>query len=140
LNGTMQDAPPQKLVLIIDDDCDCCNQLKMILDDNGYAAVILTSADLTIDHLKIRKPDLITLNLMMRGEINGINLYRFLRTNEEWKRIPVMAISTMSRGEADLIGELKKIFKDGSLPMPDAFFEKPVKAANFINSVKQIFH
>jgi len=134
----MQDSPPQKMVLIIDDDCEFCNQLKMILDEHGFAAVILTSADLGIDHLKIRKPDLITLNLMMRGEINGINLFRFLRTTEEWKRIPIMVVSNMTRGEADLVGELKKIFKDGSLPMPDAFCEKPLEPARFINEVKKI--
>jgi len=131
------DASP-KLVLIIDDDPDFCDYLKMLLNDNGYEAVTLTNTSRGIDYLKMRKPDLITLDLMMPGEISGAKLFRFLRTTEEWKRIPVMVITGISAPEERADAEYDKVFKSRTLPGPESYMEKPIEPTGFIEEVKRL--
>jgi len=131
------DASP-RLVLIIDDDPDFCNFLKMLLNDHGYEAVTLTNTGRGIDYLKMRKPDLITLDLMMPGEISGAKLFRFLRTTEEWKRIPVMVITGIGpEGKRDDT-EYDKVFKSRTLPGPECYMEKPIEPIRFIEEVKKL--
>ncbi len=138
----METDASSRMVLIIDDDPDFCNYLKMLLNDNGYEAVTLTNTGRGIDYLKMRKPDLITLDLMMPGEISGAKLFRFLRTTEEWKRIPVMIITGMSkpgeRAETEYDTEYDKVFKSRTLPGPECYMEKPIEPARFIGEVRKL--
>jgi len=134
----MESNASPKLVLIIDDDPDFCDYLKMLLNDHDYEAVTLTNTSRGIDYLKMRKPDLITLDLMMPGEINGAKLFRFLRTTDEWKRIPVMIITGISTSGEPVDAEYDKVFKSRTLPGPESYMEKPIDPARFIEEVKKL--
>lgn len=134
----MPDDAQKKTVLIIDDDEDFCHYLKMILDESGFCAVSLTDTAKGIDYLKMQKPDIITLDLMMPGEINGIKLFRFLRTMEEWKCIPVIIVSGMTSQEICECLDYKKILDSPTIPKPEAFLEKPVEPIKLINEVRRL--
>ena len=52
-------------ILVIDDDPDLCQALRMVLENNGYHVCIATHAHKGLELAQARIPDLVILDLMM---------------------------------------------------------------------------
>ena len=62
-------------ILIVDDDRIIGNNLKLILEEEGYAAVVVDKGFAAIEEIKKRQFDAVLLDLML-PDINGIELLR----------------------------------------------------------------
>ena len=56
-----------KTILVVDDEPDIRQSVKMILETNGYQVVTAESGDDCLQKLERLKPDLILLDIMMPG-------------------------------------------------------------------------
>jgi CheY-like chemotaxis protein len=111
------------LVLVVDDEMSFRFFLKALFETEGHEVLIGRNAGEGIEHLKKRRPDLITLDVMMPGH-GGLEMYRALNGESEWRDIPVIMLSGV-RAETYAHALAMSDAGGESLPEPFAYIEKP---------------
>ncbi len=82
----------KKKLLVVDDEADILEFLKVILEDEGYA-VVTTDKDDYLEKLQDDTlPDLILLDLLLSGK-DGRDIVKHLKMNEATHHIPVIMFS-----------------------------------------------
>jgi DNA-binding response OmpR family regulator len=95
-------ASPQ--VLIIDDDATARLALAAMLGTDGYRIVFATSASEVCNRLRDIDPDVILCDVMM-DDMRGDEFFRWLKSDEKWQRVPVIAVTRLDSAivRADLL-------------------------------------
>ena len=84
----------QKL-LIIDDDYDCTNLIKFVLEqDTNWQILTATKAEKGVGIAETEQPDIILLDLIM-SDFDGLEIYRMLRSNPNTCSIPIILMTAM---------------------------------------------
>ncbi|MBU4603781.1 MAG: response regulator, partial [Proteobacteria bacterium] len=81
-----------KRVLVVDDEMDVRTFITTLLDSNGYKAVVAENGEQGWQKFQEKKPDLVTLDVMMPKE-SGIKMYRNIKTDPNFASVPVLIIS-----------------------------------------------
>lgn len=113
-------------IMIVDDIEDNIRVLGMLLQDNGYQIEAAISSNMALDQLKVIKPDLILLDVMMPG-INGYQLCNILKKDEATAEIPIIFVTARNDEEA-----LLKSFEAGGVD----FITKPFNPKELLVRVK----
>lgn len=82
-------------IVIVDDDRDMREALQMALAQRGYQVAQAPSGLRLISHLQVDRPDVILLDVMMSW-IDGFELCRAIKRNQDFRNIPVIFISGRS--------------------------------------------
>ena len=77
-------------ILIVEDDIELRNELKLLLDDNGYEAMILSSFYNAKEEILAIDPDLVLLDIKI-PDINGQQLLKELRKESD---VPVIMVTS----------------------------------------------
>ncbi|MDD5580851.1 MAG: response regulator [Methylobacter sp.] len=104
-------------LLILEDDSNVADLLKLILEEQGYSAHIAYNAEQAKQLLKDDQYDILTLDLLLPGQ-SGIDFFRELRSMKQFQNIPVIVISSVS-------DKWMKDFYEDPLSVVD-WLEKPV--------------
>lgn len=90
----VEPAPGMPLILVVDDDPAICSYLSQIFQDAGFG--VLTAADgrSGLELARQRKPDLITMDILMPG-LDGKEAIAKLRRDPELSGVPVLVISVL---------------------------------------------
>ena len=107
-----------KHILIIDDEQDMLDLLRPRLEAAGYEVSTASDGQEGLDKAREEKPDLILLDVMM-PKIDGYQVCRFLKFDEDYKHIPIVLLT--ARGQEQDRETGKKVGADGYLTKP---FEK----------------
>jgi DNA-binding response OmpR family regulator len=86
----------RKKVLVIDDEPAVHRLLQIILEDECFDIVGMEESKDSGDMLSRSKPDLIILDIMM-PEVNGFDVLRVLKSDEETRDIPVIILTASNR-------------------------------------------
>jgi len=84
----MQQAE-EKTILVVDDEPDVRQYLEMVLVDAGFKVVTANDGEEAMEKIRERKPDFISLDLVMPRK-SGHRLLKELRRDRELSRIPVL--------------------------------------------------
>ena len=124
-----------KKILIIDDDIDIVEAMKIVLESKGYGVVPAYNPEEGLDKLKQENPDLIILDVMMDGGNEGFDFARKIKEVEEYKNIPILMLTAI-KGETglDFKGEAGN---ETWLPV-DAFCDKPLKPEELIMKIEEL--
>lgn len=114
-------------ILYIEDERPVIDLVREALKLAGYKVVGATSGQQGLSLMRERKPDLLLLDLMM-PDINGWDVYREMKTDDELLDVPVIVVS------AKIPESGKVIIKD--LPPVDDYITKPFDVEQLIRSVK----
>lgn len=79
-------------ILIIDDEKDTANLIKVYLEDKGFKTYVALSGPDGIKLAKEKRPDLIVLDLRM-PEMDGFAVMKVLKMDKETERIPVIILT-----------------------------------------------
>jgi DNA-binding response OmpR family regulator len=109
-------TPPKRKIIIVDDDREVREMLKMALELEGYEVSQAANGLRLISTLHVDRPDLILLDVVMSW-INGFELCRAVKKNEEFKDIPVIFISAR---------RTPKDFETGMAAGAVDYFSKPI--------------
>jgi len=125
-------STPQK-ILIIDDDKDMTEALKIILEDESYKVKVAFTGKQGLDAIREEKPDLIILDLLLPGE-DGVSICRNLKNAPEYKDIPVLVLTALARKME------KKIFSPAVRENlgADEYLDKPVDPEKLIEKVRKL--
>jgi len=128
--------PEGKTILVIEDEEDVVQFLEMVLEDEGYQVVAAADGNEAMEHIKERKPDLITLDLIMPNK-TGIGFYNDLRHSEEYKDIPIIVITGVDRDSSGMIS-FRKFLESRAVAKPEAYLVKPIDSEKLIETVKSV--
>ncbi len=81
-----------KKILAVDDDNDILDVIRIILEEEGYEVFTLANGKHVFDMVKENAPDLILLDVMLGG-LDGRDICRALKEDQNYKNIPVVMIS-----------------------------------------------
>ncbi len=118
----------KRKILIIDDDLGVLRLVETLLGAHGYAVSSTNDAAQGLEMAIKTPPDLIVLDVMM-PIINGFNICRLLKSQEEAKEIPVVLLTSRSADEDFAIGQ-----EVGA----NAYLSKPIDTSVFLNKVKEL--
>jgi DNA-binding NtrC family response regulator len=82
-------------ILIVDDTPENLSVLRQLLTEQGYQVRPALSGELALKAVKAHPPDLILLDILM-PEMDGYEVCRILKSNEETVHIPIIFISALT--------------------------------------------
>lgn len=85
----------KKTILIIEDDIDIINLSKKPLEQEGFTVSVAMSVKFGIEKIKIEKPDIILLDLML-PDGDGAELLKWAKRNQEFSDIPTIILTAKS--------------------------------------------
>ncbi len=114
----------QGRILIVDDDPDITEAMKLVLENEGYNVDWSKDSDSAMGRIRASKPDLIILDVMMNTPQEGFALSRDLKKNTEYKAIPILMLTAVK--EKTGIDFKSAAGDEEWLPVED-YLDKPVK-------------
>jgi DNA-binding response OmpR family regulator len=88
----VREMPPNREILIIEDDPDTIQLLQVVLKTGNYHPVPALGGKPGLKQLQGLEPDLILLDLMM-DDVDGWTVLEKIRANADWDPIPIIILS-----------------------------------------------
>ena len=123
----------QGKILIIDDDPDITEAIKIVLENRGYEVRSAPDSTEGMGRLKEAIPDLIILDVMMRTSQEGFELSRELKHNAQYKDIPILMLTAVKQ-KTGL--DFKPEAGDGAWLPVEEFLDKPVRPDVLLEKVE----
>jgi two-component system response regulator MtrA len=116
-------------ILLVDDDVDIGFTVDLTLGKSGYEIKHVKSGEECIKLLEKTeyKPDLILLDIMMPG-MNGWEVYRKLKENSGWEKIPIVFLTARVDRTAENAGSF----------LGDDYIEKPYDPEDLKRRIEKI--
>ena len=122
-----------KKIIIIDDDPDILESMKIVLDKEDYNVLTATNGKDGLELVKAEMPNLVLLDVMMTSKDEGFQVSYAMKADPALKDIPIVIISSVSQ----VTGFDFDKDKDGAFIPVDEFVEKPVKPKQLIDIVRK---
>jgi DNA-binding response OmpR family regulator len=84
-----------KKVLVIDDDQSLQKVFKKLLSQSGFKVIQTFEGREALATIKNQPPDLIVLDIMLPGGINGFDVLLRLKNQSQTAKIPVMILTNL---------------------------------------------
>jgi DNA-binding NtrC family response regulator len=118
----------KKRILIVEDQFIEAHDLQLILEKANYEVTgIVRSVDQALEQIEIEKPDLVFLDIMLKGNRDGIELAHILKE----KYIGFIFISANSS---------KKILDEAKTTQPYGFIVKPFRDQDVLTTLEIAFY
>ena len=129
-----------KKILMIDDDINLVDVVKMVLEAKDYLFYTAHSAVEGLEKIKECNPDLIILDVIMEDFVAGFRVVSELRTSgpdsefSAYSKIPILMLTSVTTKTNVNFSE-----KVGTALLPvDAFIEKPVKPGHLLAKIEEL--
>ena len=122
-------------VLIVDDDPDITEAMKVVLENNNYVVSNAGGIEQAMENLKQELPDIIILDVMMNTPHDGFILSRQLKQDDNYKNIPILMLT----GVQEKTGiDFKSAAGDESWLPVEEYLSKPVKPDVLLKKVEEL--
>jgi len=119
----------QARILSIEDHPEMRGLIQLIFERQGHHVISVKSGEFGLEMIKSLRPDVLLLDLML-PDIDGWEIYRRMKEDEELAQLPVIIVSARSA---------KLDAKRGRQVLGnDRFVEKPFEVAHLINTVNSV--
>jgi DNA-binding response OmpR family regulator len=124
----------KKSILIIDDDKDYAEALRIVLVNNGYGVDCALNIKDGRKAMEKNMPNLIILDVMMDKHTDGFEFCYNLKHDEECRKIPILMVTAVTE---------KTGFKfspetDGEYLQADDYVAKPIPVAELLSRVNKL--
>jgi len=126
-----------KKILIIDDDIEFVNAVKILLESSNYRVITAGNTQKGIELIKKESPDLIVLDVMMDTMDEGFQFSYKLRADENFKKIPILMVTAVSEKSGFKFSPQQDNVDQNWIPVDD-FIEKPIQSENFLKKVAKL--
>jgi len=126
-----------KKILVLDDEPDVVTYLETLLRDNGYETVSARNGREGMDLIRIKHPDLVTLDISM-PESSGTRFYKELKSDPNLSGIPVVVVTAVSGEDGDPYGFRDIISNRQQVPAPEGYFPKPINKDEFLKVIRKL--
>ena len=94
-----------KNILVVEDDLDIRELISFNLQNEGHQVFEAKDGEAGIDKAREKLPDLILLDLMLPG-IQGLDVCRIIKSDQETKEIPIIMVTALGQ-EEDIVKGLE---------------------------------
>lgn len=124
-------------ILVVDDDRDIRDSLKIILEKNGYMVRLARNGKEALQKLSEQKPDLMILDVMMSTDTEGFDLAYALKNSPDYENLPIiMLTSFMDKVRDEGPDQFQHIMGE---PWPVKWlFEKPIDSGRLVSKIAGI--
>ena len=125
-------------ILIIEDDPDMAEAIRMPLEANGYEVVHALTGEEGLQKVKETEPDLIILDVMMETTTAGFQVSLQLRSPDPeseyaaYRNVPIMMLTAIHTTTSLRFGP-----DEGYLPVDD-FVEKPIDPDELLEKARTL--
>jgi len=116
-----------KTILIIDDDARNIFALKATLASRGFKCLSAQSAPEGLHLLRQQGIKIVLMDMMM-PEMDGYEALQLIRSNDEMKGIPVIAVTAQA-----MVGDREKCLQAGA----DDYISKPIDVDDLMNKLEK---
>ncbi len=119
-------------ILVVDDDPDFVEITRMILTAAGYAVQTAANGEEALLALRQSPPQLLLLDVMMSGPLDGVNLAHRMEEDQALRQIPILMISSITDSP------MAPMFPtDEYLPV-NGWISKPVQPDQLLSRVRKL--
>jgi len=120
------------LILVVDDDPDFVETTRLALQGKGYRVVSAANGQEALEEMRGEVPDLVILDVMMRGVLDGVSVSEAMRQDRRLAHVPVLMISSIP--DSPYAGMFPS---EGDLHV-DSFLTKPVSPEQLAGRVRRL--
>ncbi len=129
---------PATKVLVVDDDVDFRNAMRMILTAKGCQVVTADGPLDGLEKLVAERPDVLILDVMMDGLFDGYATCHKIKTADEYREFratPVIMVSVVKE-----VTGARFNFDPAAVGFrgPDEFLDKPVTAETLVSTIDRL--
>lgn len=124
-------------ILIIDDDPDMVEAMKIVLESRGYTVSIASTGEEGLRKVRKDKPELIILDVMMETGDKGFDVAREIKWDPEYKHIPIIMLTAIKEKTGLDFG--KEAGDKHWLPVDD-YCDKPLRPDELISKVSALLN
>ncbi len=123
------------LILIADDDPDVVEDLRFLLEEEGYRTVSASDGEQALSKIRELRPDLVILDLLM-PRVDGFAVIKTLRDPawEEFSSIPLIVLTSIR----EEIAQRRYRLETGDSMAFSAYVEKPYDHDELLSLVRQM--
>jgi DNA-binding response OmpR family regulator len=96
-------APAAKKVLLVEDDRDILNLVKLYLEKEGFRTCTAVTGVEALKQVKSERPDLVLLDLML-AEMDGLEVCKRLRADPQLANIPIIMLTAKAEESDTVVG------------------------------------
>lgn len=126
-----------KDILIIDDDRDLVNSIRIVLESKDYNVRAAYNGKEGFGKIEEKTPDLIVLDVMMATDTEGFDLAFKLKNNPEYQGTPIVMITAFPKKMAEEGPDKFQHILGESWPVSH-FLEKPIDPGELLSTVEDI--
>ena len=121
-----------KRVLVVDDDPDFVEIMSMVLRKEGYELDSASSGSQALEKMRASPPDILLLDVMMSGILDGVNVSFQMAEDPMLKSVPIVMISSIPDSP-----HAQDFPTDEFVPI-SAWITKPVQPDQLVKTVKRL--
>ena len=124
-------------ILIVDDDRDVLELLKMALESKGYQVIAANSGEEGLQKVTNENPNLIILDVMMETGDKGFDVARKIKKNNNYKNIPILILTAIK--EKTSFDFQNQAGNEDWLPV-ECYLDKSLKLEQIICKIEELLH
>ena len=97
----MNKPPSMKKVLVIDDEPDTLELVKLVLESGGFTTMLAKNGIEALRLIEAKEPDLVLLDIMM-PDMDGWEVFRKIK--EKYSRVPIAILTAKAQNIDRLMG------------------------------------
>jgi len=122
-------SPVSKKILIVEDEHDILQLVKLYLEKEGFRTLTATTGMEGLQQVKQKNPDLVVLDLML-PEIDGLEVCKRLRSAPETAMLPIIMLTAKAEESDTVVG-----LELGA----DDYVTKPFSPKTLVARIKALF-
>jgi len=121
-------------ILVIDDDPDFRYAVRMVLEAEGFEAVMAADGEEGIAKVLDTQPDLVTLDVIMGEDLEGFEVARTLREDHDLVDLPILMLTAVHS-----VKQVPYRFAPDKEYLPvDVFMDKPIEPETLVDTIKEM--
>jgi Lrp/AsnC family transcriptional regulator for asnA, asnC and gidA len=120
------------LILVVDDDPDFVETSRIVLEGAGYQVISAADGEQGLRAMRQEQPDLVILDVMMSGILDGLNATMQMRAERGLKRTPILMISSITSSD------YAAMFPTDEYIPVETFLSKPVSPDRLLDEVRRL--
>ena len=118
-----------KKILVVDDQEEIRSLVEVTLDSENYQIFQAKSGEEAVEIARSNKPDMIIMDIMMPGDIDGLEATRILKNDPRTSNCRIVLLT--ARGQQD---DIEEGYKAGA----EDYFVKPFSPLELIKKVEEV--
>jgi CheY-like chemotaxis protein len=123
-------AQEKRVIVSIEDELEIIDLIRLILERRGFEIIGVANGREGLEIVRELKPDLVLLDLMMPGDMDGWAVYQAMQTDPVMKDIPVIVVTAKDQPIDKVLGiHVAKV---------DAYVTKPFSPQDLVDNVNRV--